>query len=94
VFLDEHPDSIKDGYFLNKWYSAPEDPSWIDLPASFHNGGSSLSFVDGHSENHRWQNAQTKPPPQPDSLLLPMEVTEEQYGDFYWLLGRMSVQNK
>ncbi len=34
VFLDEHPDSINDGYFINKadyW-------EWIDLPASYHNG--------------------------------------------------------
>ena len=92
VFLDEHPDSINDGYFLNKWYYSPDDPSWIDLPASYHGGATSFSFADGHSESHRWQYAQTKAPPQPESLLLPMEVTEKQYGDFYWLLGRMSVQ--
>ncbi len=94
VFLDEHPDSINDGYFLNKWVYRPDEPSWIDLPASYHNGGTSLAFADGHSETHRWLYAQTKPPPQPDSLSLPMDVTDDQYDDFYWLLGRMSVEKK
>ena len=92
VFLDEHPDSINDGYFLDKWYSSPDDPSWIDLPGSYHNGGASFAFADGHSEIHYWQYSQTKAPPQPDTLLLPMDVTDNQYGDLYWLLGRMSVQ--
>jgi hypothetical protein len=27
---------------------------WIDFPAAFHNGALSLSFIDGHSENHKW----------------------------------------
>jgi prepilin-type N-terminal cleavage/methylation domain-containing protein/prepilin-type processing-associated H-X9-DG protein len=94
VFLDEHPDSINDGYFLNKWYRSPDEPSWIDLPASYHNGGSCLAFADGHSEMHRWLYAQTKPASRPDTVLLPMEVEEERYDDFYWLLGRMSVQKK
>jgi hypothetical protein len=35
VFLDEHPDSISDGYFVNRSYY----PEWIRLPASWHNGG-------------------------------------------------------
>jgi prepilin-type processing-associated H-X9-DG protein len=94
VFLDEHPDSINDGYFLNKWYKAPEEPYWTDLPGSYHNGGTSLAFADGHSEIHQWVYAQTKPPPIPESLDLPIEVQEDQYDDFYWLLGRMSVEKK
>jgi prepilin-type N-terminal cleavage/methylation domain-containing protein/prepilin-type processing-associated H-X9-DG protein len=94
VFLDEHPDSINDGYFLNKWTKPPDDPLWIDLPASYHNGGTSLAFADNHAEIHRWSSAQTKAPPQPESLSLPMDVANEQYGDFYWLLGRMSIEKK
>jgi prepilin-type N-terminal cleavage/methylation domain-containing protein/prepilin-type processing-associated H-X9-DG protein len=94
IFLDEHPDSINDGYFLNKWYTPPADPSWIDLPASYHGGGASLAFADGHAEIHKWLNAQTKAPPQPDSLLLPMDVSDDKYDDFYWLLGRMSVAKR
>jgi len=94
VFLDEHPDSINDGYFLNKWYTTPSEPEWTDLPASFHDGACSLSFVDGHSERHKWFYAQTKASPQPESLLLPMEIADDQYDDYYWVLSRMSVKHQ
>jgi len=54
VFLDEHPDSINDGYFLaNKGYAK----AWFDLPASYHNNGGSLSFADGHSEIRKWSDS-------------------------------------
>ncbi|MEK7707204.1 MAG: prepilin-type N-terminal cleavage/methylation domain-containing protein, partial [Verrucomicrobiota bacterium] len=46
VFLDEHPDSINDGYFLNKAYYR----EWIDLPPSYHKGGPAFPYADGHSE--------------------------------------------
>ncbi len=62
VMLDEHPDSINDGYYLNNpgSYNPATDvlsqvpTSWGDLPASYHNGAAGFSFVDGHSEVHRW----------------------------------------
>jgi prepilin-type N-terminal cleavage/methylation domain-containing protein/prepilin-type processing-associated H-X9-DG protein len=58
VTLDEHPDSINDGYFLN-------DPNkatllhWGDLPASYHAGACGFSFADGHSEIHKWRSRAT-----------------------------------
>ena len=94
VFLDEHPDSINDGYFLNQWPTGTNEWAWTDLPASYHGGGTSLSFADGHSEIHHWVYDQTKPPAQPDSLSLPLPVNDEQYGDFTWLLSRTSVEKK
>ena len=87
VFLDEHPDSINDGYFLNK----ADKHEWIDLPASYHNGAAAFSFADGHSEIHRWKDASTKPPPYPDAADLPRDVNYKGYADFYWILERMSV---
>jgi prepilin-type N-terminal cleavage/methylation domain-containing protein/prepilin-type processing-associated H-X9-DG protein len=96
-FLDEHPDSINDGYFLNKWPAQPkyagddDDWEWIDLPASYHNGGANFSFSDGHSESHRWQVWSTKSPPIPESLNLPMEVPKPERADLIWTLTRMSV---
>ncbi|HTI69961.1 MAG TPA: type II secretion system protein [Candidatus Limnocylindria bacterium] len=48
--LDEHPDSINDGYFINN----PDMTQWGDVPASYHNGAAGFSFADGHSEIHRW----------------------------------------
>ncbi len=57
VTLDEHPDSINDGYYLN-------DPgnmaaNWGDTPASYHNGAGGISFADGHSEIHKWKGRAT-----------------------------------
>jgi prepilin-type N-terminal cleavage/methylation domain-containing protein/prepilin-type processing-associated H-X9-DG protein len=87
VFLDEHPDSINDGYFIDRAYYW----EWIDLPASYHNGGASFSFVDGHSESHRWRSASTRPPSQPDGAPLPIKLPKTDWDDFDWLIDRMSV---
>jgi prepilin-type N-terminal cleavage/methylation domain-containing protein/prepilin-type processing-associated H-X9-DG protein len=87
VFVDEHPDSINDGYFLNKAYY----PKWIDLPASYHNGAASFTYADGHSDLHRWRFAKTKPPAHPESTQLPMYTHEDEREDFYWMIERMSV---
>ena len=55
VFLDEHPDSINDALFQFIAGAPPVAATWQDLPASMHCGGSgNLSFVDGHSEIHKW----------------------------------------
>ena len=70
VFLDEHPDSISDGYFVNRSYY----PEWIRLPASWHNRAATFSFADGHTETHLWKCASTMPPPAPDAAGLPIDV--------------------
>lgn len=87
VFLDEHPDSVNDGYFLNK----SSLYSWIDLPASYHNGGAAFAFADGHSELHRWKVGSTKVPPRAFVLELPAAIRGGQGADFHWVLDRMSV---
>lgn len=86
VFIEEHPDSINDGYFLNRI----EDSQWLDLPASSHNGGAWLTFADGHVENHHWIEANTRKPPKPDCALLPLAVPNAQRLDFDWLMERTS----
>ena len=59
VFLDEHPDSINDGYF--KTDSAVNRASkWTDLPGSMHGGACGFSFADGHAEIHKWLEGDTK----------------------------------
>ena len=88
VFLDEHPDSINDGYFLNRAnYNYNE---WIDLPASYHNGSAALAFADGHSEIHRWQSASTRKPARADVVDLPLAISQAEAQDFYWVIKRMS----
>ena len=54
--IDEHPDSINDGYFINN----PSGTAWQDIPASYHNGACGFSFADGHSEIKKWKSATSK----------------------------------
>ena len=52
LILDEHPDSINDGYFINN----PNASAWQDIPASYHCGSCGFSFADGHSEIKKWRS--------------------------------------
>jgi prepilin-type N-terminal cleavage/methylation domain-containing protein/prepilin-type processing-associated H-X9-DG protein len=61
VLLDEHPDSINDGWFLPV-LSDTDTNHWQDLPASYHNGANNFSFADGHSETHKWHDPSTLKP--------------------------------
>jgi prepilin-type processing-associated H-X9-DG protein len=56
LVLDEHPDSINDGYFINN----PDAGAWQDIPASYHNGACGFSFADGHSEIKKWLSRSSK----------------------------------
>jgi prepilin-type N-terminal cleavage/methylation domain-containing protein/prepilin-type processing-associated H-X9-DG protein len=54
VFADENLYSISDGGFTMLDYN-----NWLDVPGARHNGAGALSFADGHSEMHRWQEPST-----------------------------------
>lgn len=84
TFIDEHPDSINDAYFLNRL----DEPEWVDLPGSYHGGGTVLSFLDGHSERHTWRFSLTKPPSKPDAADLPLAIPGDERADFDWLMWR------
>ncbi|MCL5098541.1 MAG: prepilin-type N-terminal cleavage/methylation domain-containing protein [Candidatus Omnitrophica bacterium] len=64
VFIDEHPDSINDGWMGALYWDdigpRGEFQSWADLAASYHDGAGGLSFADGHAEIHRWLDPSTK----------------------------------
>jgi len=62
VFLDEHEDSINDGYFLVAYDPSFPNPGWNDVPASRHSRGCQFVFADGHAEKHRWQDKRTVMP--------------------------------
>ena len=87
ALVEEHPDSINDGYFINRFYSS----QWHDLPASYHNGGANFAFADGHSEFRPWRNASTMPPARPDAARLPFRVAATDRADLLWVLSRTSV---
>ena len=87
VFMEEHPDSVNDGYFLNKHRAG----QWLDLPASFHNRSANLTFADGHAELRKWRSASTCPPARPDAANLPFEIPLWDRADYDWLMARTSV---
>jgi len=101
VFLDEHPDSITDGYFLNKapnyapgTYSASASTpaEWLHLPATYHNDSTAFTFADGHAALHHWQDPNTVRPPAPDAANLPIALPAAATQDFYWMLEHMSAK--
>ena len=86
VFVDEHPDSINDGWLIISWQMANV---WSDLPASYHNGACGFGFADGHAEIHKWHEGATC-----------MPVRKQDYNasvaaglvDFPWALQHTSVK--
>jgi prepilin-type processing-associated H-X9-DG protein/prepilin-type N-terminal cleavage/methylation domain-containing protein len=90
VFIEEHPDSLRDGYFLNNANSY----QWKDLPASYHSGGANLVFADGHAEYHRWKVGSTRVPPRPLAFEPDRTLEGSERRDFYWLMQRTSVKRE
>jgi prepilin-type N-terminal cleavage/methylation domain-containing protein/prepilin-type processing-associated H-X9-DG protein len=60
LFLDEHPDSINDGFFDDD----PQNTGWTDIPGSQHAGGCGFSFVDGHAQLRKWLSKTSRFPVQ------------------------------
>jgi len=63
ALVDEHPDSINDGFFCVAMHGYPNAAatSLPDTPSSAHNKACGFSFVDGHSEIKKWQDSRTAP---------------------------------
>lgn len=53
VTLDENPSSINDGWFV----CDPTRTTWVDIPATYHNGANGMAYADGHSEIKKWRDA-------------------------------------
>jgi prepilin-type N-terminal cleavage/methylation domain-containing protein/prepilin-type processing-associated H-X9-DG protein len=86
VFVEEHPDTINDGYFMNRW----DVIQWGNLPASWHNGAANLSWADGHLERHRWIPDTVRPPIRGgvgSGGFVPSPAT-----DYLWLRERTSIK--
>ncbi len=87
VFLDEHPDTINDGFFMNRLDSY----EWGNRPASFHNRAGNFSFADGHSETHRWEVGDTVRPPYQGAAAAG-SIAAMPGTDFDWVKDRTSVR--
>jgi len=61
VFLDEHPDSINDGYFIAVLTGYGGLYAWCDFPSTLHNGACGFAFLDGHSQIKRWLGKMRSP---------------------------------
>jgi prepilin-type N-terminal cleavage/methylation domain-containing protein/prepilin-type processing-associated H-X9-DG protein len=85
VILDEHPNSINDGYFLLD----PNSPSWGDGPAWYHNGAAGFSFADGHSEIYKWKSQGVRVPMGGD---LGWPGANAGPADVAWMRQRMAVK--
>jgi len=89
LFLDERCDSINDGEWCTSMYGwepyAPTMWKMIDFPGSYHGGSGGLSFVDGHSEIHKWKDSRTTPP---IGKLFSLNVASPNNADVYWLMER------
>jgi prepilin-type N-terminal cleavage/methylation domain-containing protein/prepilin-type processing-associated H-X9-DG protein len=103
TFLDEHPDSVGDGYFLNKvavvsssaYGYGSSQHEWTDLPASYHNRSASFAFADGHASLHRWLKDSTIRPIAPHAAHLPIQIPTtpaDEDADFDWVIDHMSIQ--
>jgi hypothetical protein len=84
VFLDEHPDTINDGYYDTGQANPDEDTAWGDMPASYHNGACGFSFSDAHSEIHKWLVKSTISPVSPGGAWSIPAVGSD-YRDRHWV---------
>ena len=87
VFVDEHPDSINDGWNI---MNPDSDASWVDLPASYHNGGCGYSFADNHAEIKTWKDKVPKSVPvrQSSGNWFANAGKRRGYNDYWWVIER------
>ena len=88
VMIDEHPDSINDGYFLNN-PAGSGSGYWGDTPASTHCGACNLSYADGHSEIHKWRSRSTVVPVRYNYVQVNFDAVGQL--DYKWLMERTAV---
>jgi prepilin-type processing-associated H-X9-DG protein len=85
VFLDEHCDTVNDGFFVNRL----DTYEWGNVPGSYHNNAVNLSFADGHVETHHWTGDAIRPARQGG---VGGTYAANPTTDFEWLKQRTSVK--
>ena len=86
VFLDERCDSMNDGEWcsgMSGWPDMPNQWRLVDFPGSYHCGSGGVSFVDGHSEIHKWKDSRTTPPV---GKLSGLNVSSPNNKDAFWIM--------
>ena len=93
LFMDVREDSIDLGNFHVWMRGYPENPamtSFVDYPASYHNGNGALAFVDGHAESRRWVDPATTQPIVKNEILPDDNPVTAHNPDIIWLQERTS----
>ncbi|MGC9943926.1 MAG: prepilin-type N-terminal cleavage/methylation domain-containing protein [Verrucomicrobiota bacterium] len=83
ILVDEDATDLNDAAFG----FGMQNPQWIDIPGTYHNGGCGFDFADGHSETHGWfyrnkKNEQLQDITDPGDLK-----------DWEWMQQRTSAHN-
>ena len=84
IFVDEHPDSINDGFFDDD----PLESGWEDTPSCLHGGGCGFSFADGHAELRMWLSRTSKYPVVYSDGVDTVDFDAAGRRDFAWWLQR------
>ena len=85
LFVDEHPDTINDGHFIEILTLN----HWQDIPASYHNDGCGFAFADGHSELRKWRSRTSRYPGVMFTYERPrMDFDAVGRADYAWYLER------
>jgi prepilin-type N-terminal cleavage/methylation domain-containing protein len=85
VFIDEHPNTINDGYYDTGQYDPDVNSQWGDMPGSYHNGACGFSFSDCHSEIHKWLVKSTDAPVDPGGNNWAIPAVGNDYTDRHWI---------
>jgi len=83
ILLDENATGLNDAAFA----FCMENPEWVDIPGTYHNGGCGFAFADGHSETHRWFY-RNKADEQLENLTNPGDLQ-----DWQWMQQRTSAHD-
>jgi hypothetical protein len=84
--MDEHPDSINDGWMIT---DVDNTGTWYDLPAGYHVKAGGFAFADGHSEIHKWLRPATCQPVR--HIYLPDTVNDTPGNvDISWMTNHVS----
>ena len=91
VFVDEHPDSINDGWNI---MNPRNDSTWVDLPANYHNGACGYAFADGHAEIKKWTDKIPKSEPvrKIQRNHFPNAGARRPNNDYSWVIERSTAK--
>ncbi len=86
TFIDVLPENVCMPAFVVRMPGDPVD-GFYHYPATYHSGGAVVSFVDGHTEAHKWTDPRTERRARRNQLILHNESSPNN-ADLRWLQER------